>query len=400
MTKSDALELFGRQRVLVFSITVHMLFNIAMCFSHSLVTLLLLRFLSGAFGAAPLSNSGAVIADTFPPKERGLAITVYALLPLFAPLLGPIVGEYVTGAYGWRWLMRMMAILSASSLLVALVCLPETYAPVLLDKRAKRLSQLTGRQYVSEPAKGPSSSGSQKPLSGAMLRPFVLAANEPILLLIAIYQAIVFGTLYLTFTAFPTVYTQLRGWPQERSGLSFLGVLAGFFLSVIFQLWDNRRYVQLVDRLGTSVTPEARLPGSCIGGVCIVLGLFLFAWTANPNIPWIINTAAGAPFGFGVVLVTISSTNYLVDVYNVFAASALTVCICARAICGAAFPVFVPQLFARLGVYWGLSLPGLFALLCAPVPFVFYHYGTLLRRERTLSPQGPVTERTGLLSTA
>ena len=68
-----------------------------MCFCQDLAALLVLRFLSGAFAAAPLTNSGGVIADTFPPQERGLAMTVYALVPLFAPVLDPIIGGFVAG---------------------------------------------------------------------------------------------------------------------------------------------------------------------------------------------------------------------------------------------------------------------------------------------------------------
>jgi len=195
-----------------------------------------------------------------------------------------------------------------------------------------------------------------------------------------LYQAVVFGTLYLTFAAFPMVYTGLRGWPQEKSGLSFLGVLVGIICSVVFQFWDNLRYVKLLKRLGTvAAPPETRLLGCCIGGILIVIGLFWFAWTVNPKVHWIINIAAGIPFGFGMILVTIGSTNYLVDSYTVFAASALTICIVARAICGAIFPLFVRGLFVNLGVYWALSIPAFLTLFFVPFPFVFYRYGPRIR---------------------
>ena len=401
--------MFGRQRILILSAVVHVALNIAIPFCQDLAVLLVLRFLSGAFGAAPLTNSGGVIADTFPPKERGLAITVYALVPLFAPVLGPIVGGFVAGTLGWRWLMGIMALLSASALILSLLLLPETYAPVLLRKRAQRLSNMTGRVCVSAMAgKNGSNPSFSNSLATTLSRPFLLAAHEPIILILALYQAIVFGTLYLTLAAFPIVYTDLRGWPQERSGLSFVGVLVGILLSVVFQFWDNHKYVRLVDRLGIEAAPpEARLPGCCVGGVSIVVGLFWFAWTTSPDIYWMMNTAAGVPFGFGIVLVTISSTNYLVDSYTIFAASALTVCICARAACGAAFPLFVRSLFAILGVYWGLSIPAFLALLCAPFPFVFYYCGPSIRarckyagqaEESLQQARRPVTERTPLLS--
>ena len=386
-----------------------MALNVALCFSKDLAALLVLRFLSGAFGAAPLTNSGGVIADTFPPQDRGLAITVYALVPLFAPVLGPIVGGFVTGTLGWRWLMGVSALLSASALIVSLLALPETYAPVLLHKRAQKISKMTGKVCVSATAaKNGNNSSFSISLAAALSRPFLLVIHEPIIVILAFYQAIIFGTLYLAFAAFPIVYIDLRGWPLESSGLSFVGIIVGMLFSVIFQMWDNDRYVKLVDRLATGVAPpETRLLGCCIGGVSIVFGLFWFAWTTSPDIHWMINTVAGVPFGFGVVLVTISSTNYLVDSYTVFAASALTICICARATCGALFPLFVRYVFAQLGVYWGLSIPAFLALFCAPFPFIFRHCGPSIRARCKYAEHGekslrqmrhPMNERTLLLS--
>ena len=361
--------------------SVHVLLNGAICWCGDLTLLLVLRLLSGAFGAAALPNAGGVIADTFPPQTRGLAIAVYAIVPLFAPVLGPIVGGFVVDELGWRWLMGIMALLSMSALMLGLVALPETYAPVLLRKRAQRLSDITNTVCVSvmaadterQPRFGQS-------LATALSRPFRLALHEPIISILALYQAVAFGILYLTFASFPIVYGDTRGWSQEESGLSFLGVLVGTLASVIFQIWDNRRYARLLERLTPEpAPPEARLPGCCVGSVSIAIGLFWFACTNGADMHWMISVAAGAPFGFGVVLITIGSTNYIVDSYTVFAASALTVCICARAILGATFPLFARGIYVKLGVHWGSSIPAFLALACVPFPFVFYRHGPSIR---------------------
>ncbi|KAK4214351.1 major facilitator superfamily domain-containing protein [Rhypophila decipiens] len=376
-------ELFGRQIVLLSTGTVHVALNIAACFGRTLPVLLILRLLSGATGAATLTNSGAVIADIFAPKDRGLAITVYALVPLFAPVVGPMVGAYVSTTYGWRWSMAVMAAMSSSAMLVAALLLPETYAPVLLEKRARRLSALTGKVYISAAAVS-AGGGNKNSLSSslaiALSRPFRLALNEPIISLLALYQAVVFGTLYLSFTAFPIIWSDLLGYPAEQSGLAFLGVLVGILFSVFFAIWDNNRYVKRVEKLyGMPAPPELRLPACCVGGIAIVAGLLSFAWTATAKTHWIVHTASGVPFGFGIVLVTISTTNYLVDSYTIYAASALTVCICGRAVCGAVFPLFVRSLFASVGVWWGLLIPTFLSLICLPFPFWFLRYGPAIR---------------------
>jgi hypothetical protein len=292
-----------------------------------------------------------------------------------------MVGTYVSGVWGWRWSMALMALLSVTALTVAALVLPETYAPFLLGRRAHRLTEVTGRYYVSVMATVGDNKGGQRPsFATTVSRPFLLAVNEPILSLLALYQAVVFGTLYFMFAALPLVYTDILGWPREQSGLSFLGVVVGMLLSVVFAIWDNARYARTLERLrGEAAPPETRLPACCLGGVCIVVGLLWCAWTARPGLPWLLNMASGVPFGFGIVLVTIGSTNYLVDVYTIYAASALTVCICGRAVWGAVFPLFVRSMFSSIGVWWSLAIPAVLSLVCLPFPFVFYRFGPAIR---------------------
>ncbi|CAI7625222.1 unnamed protein product [Penicillium glandicola] len=233
--------------------------------------------------------------------------------------------------------------------------------------------------YVSMNDK-PDSRSKSVCLPPILSRPFQLVVQDPVILLLALYQAIVFGTLYLTFAAFPILYGPTRGWSPGMSGLSFLGLIVGTLCSVVFQLWENRQYVRLVERMDPEqAPPEARLPGCCIGSVSLVVGLFWFTLTSTPDIHWAWSISSGVPFEFGVVLITIGSTNYLVDPYTVFAASALTICICARAACGALAPLLVRRAFEKFDVQWALTIPASLALVCAPFPFVLYHQGTWIR---------------------
>jgi MFS family permease len=56
-------------------------FNAGATGAKNIQTLIVLRFLAGAFGSSPLTNAGGVIADMFPAKERGLALTAFASAP-------------------------------------------------------------------------------------------------------------------------------------------------------------------------------------------------------------------------------------------------------------------------------------------------------------------------------
>lgn len=384
------LELFGRQVIFIISSFVHAAFNVGICVAPNMPSILVLRYLSGASGAAPLTNAGGVIADCFPPSERGLAMTVFALVPLFGPVLGPVVGGFAAESIGWRWLMGIIAILSGIAAIIITVTLPETYRPVLLRRRAVRLSTATGKVYISSMDNTTTSSEScGRKLWTTLSRPWVLMIHEPIIVILALYQAVVFGTLYLCFAAFPIVFAQQRGWPQGISGLPFLGVLVGTLCAVVLQLLENRRYIKiLAHHAPNPAPPETRLLSCCIGSVAIPIGLFWFSWTNSPDFHWMASISAGAPFGFGVVLITIGSINYLVDSYTMFAASALAVCVVGRAIFGAVFPLFTTPMYNRLGIHWASMIPAFLALACAPFPYIFYCYGPGIRKRCKYATRG------------
>jgi hypothetical protein len=88
---------------------------------------------------------------------------------------------------------------------------------------------------------------------------------------------------------------------------------------------------------------------------------------------------AGAPFGFGMVLVFLSIMNYLIDSYLIYAASALAANSVLRSLFGAAFPLFTSYMYAALGIHWASSVPAFLALACVPFPFLFYKYGAAIR---------------------
>jgi MFS family permease len=124
-------------------------FNAGCAGAQNMWTILILRFFAGSFGSSPLTNAGGVVADMFSAKERGLAMSLFSLAPFMGPVLGPLVGGFLGEAEGWRWLEGLMAIFSGIIWISGILVVPETYPPVLLRKRAQRLSKITGKVYMS-----------------------------------------------------------------------------------------------------------------------------------------------------------------------------------------------------------------------------------------------------------
>lgn len=412
-------EMYGRQLLFFVSYAGLTAFNAGAAGSQNPWTLIILRFFAGAFGSSPLTNAGlcsflllllsllqieksllinvgGVIADMFPASERGLAMTLFASAPFLGPTIGPVIGGFcmftspliwiktdcaVGMNAGWRWVMGFLAAFSGVLWIVCSVFVPETYGPVLLQKRAASLSKHTGEVYVSihDAEKGKISI--KQAFKTSLLRPWILLFREPIVLLLSIYMAIIYGTLYLCFGAFPIVFQGERHWNQGVAGLAFLGVMIGMIIAVPYSIIDNKRYVQTQGKHAGFAPPEARLPPCLVGSIAVPIGLFWFAWTTFPSVHWVVPIIASAPFGFGMVLVFLSIMNYLIDSYTIYAASVLAANSVLRSLFGAAFPLFTSQMYANLGTQWASSVPAFLALGCVPFPFLFYKYGPAIRKK-------------------
>jgi MFS transporter, DHA2 family, multidrug resistance protein len=94
---------FGRKRFLIVCITIFTISSFACGSATSLALILIARAVQGAGGGALQPLSQSILLETFPPQKRGLAMAVFALGVVVAPVLGPTLGGWLTDAYSWRW---------------------------------------------------------------------------------------------------------------------------------------------------------------------------------------------------------------------------------------------------------------------------------------------------------
>ena len=94
---------FGRKRFLILCIVIFTVSSFLCGAAPSLGILLLARALQGAGGGALQPISQAILLESFPPQKRGLAMAVFALGVVVAPVLGPTFGGWLTDNYSWRW---------------------------------------------------------------------------------------------------------------------------------------------------------------------------------------------------------------------------------------------------------------------------------------------------------
>lgn len=110
-----------------------------------------------------------------------------------------------------QWLYWIQLILSGFVWILISFTLPETYAPTLLSRRAAKLRKATGdSKYVTEQQLNPRPV--KETLKLILLRPVQLLVLEPIVMLLALYMAVLYGLLYMFFIAFPVVYQEGKGY--------------------------------------------------------------------------------------------------------------------------------------------------------------------------------------------
>jgi DHA2 family multidrug resistance protein len=95
---------YGRKRFFMSCLFLFTLSSLLCGIAPSLGLLLLFRVLQGAGGGGLQPMAQAILADTFPPQQRGLAFALYGITAVMAPTIGPTLGGWITFNYSWRWI--------------------------------------------------------------------------------------------------------------------------------------------------------------------------------------------------------------------------------------------------------------------------------------------------------
>ena len=403
-------EIYGRWWVYNWTNTIFIIFSIACALSTDLKMLVAFRFINGA-GDASIALNPSIVGDMFVQEERGLALAIVGLPPLLGPVAGPALGGFLTQAEGWRWAFWLSAITGGVCELCFLAFFRETYKPKILQVKAHRMRKATGNdKFRSKYDSDPSTTGSHI-LRKSLVRPAQMLVQSPIVLLFSIYVSVVYGFLYILLTTITEVFEAAYGFSQGEAGLAYLGLSTSHpfppslrFPSFLSQEYFKRKtradlhkglgmvtgvllcaltsdwYLKRQHAIHGEMKPEYRLPPMILGGILIPAGLFLYGWTAQYHVFYIVPMIGTATLGFGFFVTTIPLSAYLVDAYKVHAASAIAATIVMRCIVGAVLPLAGPPLYANLGLGWGNSLLGFVGLLFVPVPMLFIYYGERIRK--------------------
>jgi multidrug resistance protein len=373
-------EIIGRRPVYIISLGLYVIFNIPCALSPNIGGLLVCRFLCGVFASSGLSLAGGTIADVWNMEERGMAIAYFAAAPYCGPVLGPIVCGWINVGSHRLDLFFWVNMAFSGVVMIVLGLIPETYAPVILKRRAAKLRKQTGNMnIITEQEKVKLTL--HDIIRTSLIRPITMILTEPVLDLMSMYIVLIYAMLYAFFFAYPVIFGKLYHYNDGMIGLMLIPILIGAGFALVATPFIEKHYSRICQL--RAPTPEDRLIAAMIGSPFIPISLFILGATSFKHIIWVGPASSGIAFGFGMVLCYYSVNNYIIDSYQKYAASALAAKVFLRSGGGAAFPLFTTQMYNRLGLQWGSWLLAFIGLAMVLIPYGFYIFGGKLRAKFT-----------------
>ncbi|KAJ5752563.1 hypothetical protein N7520_009480 [Penicillium odoratum] len=401
-------ELYGRRIMYNACNLLYVIFTVACAVAPEIGSLIVFRFFAGFAGSCPLTIGAGSIADMFVQEKRGAAILLvilpnpdpsgpvhrikapkantfdrafWSLGPLLGPVVGPVAGGYLTQAKGWRWTFWVLTMASGTVSILSIFTIKESYPPTLLARKTRKMQQQTGNLNLR--SKLDTGRTPKELFMHAIVRPTKMLFLSPIVFLMSLYVALIYGYLYLLFTTISEVFEDQYGFSQGSVGLAYLGIGIGSIIGLVFLGATSDRLLKyLTAKNGGASKPEYRLPLMIPASLFVPVALFMYGWTAYYKVAWIAPIIGTSFLGVGMILAFMTVGTYLVDAFTIYAASAMAANTVLRSLAGALLPLAGPAMYQTLGLGWGNSLLGFIALAMFPLPILFYIYGERIRTSK------------------
>lgn len=268
----------GRNPVYLATLVIFVAFQVPTALANNFGMLLAFRFLTGFFGSPVLATGGASVSDIYTPAKRAYAMAVWGIAAICGPTLGPLVGGFAVefGPVGggitapWTWPIWELMWISAFCLVFLFFFLPETSANNILVRRTARLRKITGDdKLICEPELQSKEMTGKAIAMMVLVRPFSLNFYEPMVFLVNLYIALIYGLLYVWFESFVIVFVGIYHFGLGEEGLAYLGILVGAFVTIPPFFWYLHKYLEPQFDENGELQPEKRLPPCFVGAFCI-----------------------------------------------------------------------------------------------------------------------------------
>ncbi|PWY81883.1 bicyclomycin resistance protein [Aspergillus heteromorphus CBS 117.55] len=373
-------ERFGRLPVFHIGNLLALCCLVACALSVNIPMLIAFRFLTGCF-LSILTLGPAIIGDLFEMEQTGLTMALVMGTPMIADFISPVAGAYIAQDLGWRWSIWLAVIVLGFFSVFLLAVLRETYAVVILMRKAERLQKESADDDKTYRSKHQARVDTST-LFESVIKPMQTLVQSPILILTTSYMAVQYALVSLIFatltetmeSTYPAVFT--RG----SIGLTFLSLAIGNTIALIFYSLTSDRYViHQREKRGDAFKPESRLVHLLIAAIMLPPGFLIYGWALAFRIHYIVPLIGTCVAGFSMTLSTLPIETYVVDVYKIHGASAIAVGVIFRASAGAFLPLIGPPLYRSIGLGWGNTVLALIAAIFIPPLGLLVIYGDWIR---------------------
>ncbi|KAL9596636.1 MAG: hypothetical protein Q9219_005673 [cf. Caloplaca sp. 3 TL-2023] len=374
------IPIIGRNPVYMITFSLFVILSIPTALAKSFAGLLVLRFLQGFLGSPCLATGGATMQDMYSLLKLPYAMTFWVSAAYCGPALGPLLSGFAVPVKGWRWSLWEIVWISGPILVLMLLCTPETSTPNILLRRAARLRNLTGDKRLLA-----QSEISQKNLKAsaiavdALIKPLEITIKDPAIAFVNLYSSIVYAIYYSFFEVFPLVYPAMYGFNIGETGVVFLCVFVACVIGIVIYAGYLHFYL-IPDILAHGLRASEHRLVPALGFVFgPVIGLFLFAWTADPDIHWMASVVGITIYAASAFVVFQCIFVYVPLSYPTYAASLFASNDFFRSSLACGSILFARPLFVNLGVGEGVSLLGGLSFLGVVGMWVLWWFGARLR---------------------
>ncbi|KAH7075605.1 putative MFS multidrug transporter [Paraphoma chrysanthemicola] len=372
-------ELYGRPIVINCSCIMFNAFLLGCSFAPNMPSLIIMRLLAGLGGSAPMAIVSGIIGDTFRVHERAAASAIVIGMPSLAPVVGPILGGFVSQYLGWRWAYWILTMVTIPLNILMFLFMQDSNHPTILERKTRRLSKELDRNDLRSQLELPLPP--RDVLARSLMRPMKFLCKSPIIFIIALYISICYGIMYLMLTTIPDVFQTIYNFEIQYTGLAYIGLGLGLFISLGFILKTNdKMVVRLREENGGIFEPEMRLADCIYYTPFMPISLFIYAWTTRASVHWIVPCLSFVLFGISLSGVFVPCQTYAVDAFPETAASAVSALVVTRSAFGAFLPLVGPAVYDGLGLGMGNTVLGILALLVTPAPFALLKWGGTIRK--------------------
>ena len=268
---------------------------------------------------------------------------------------------------------------------IVFLLLPETHSAVIQAWKAKQLRNVTSDDRYQAPSELTNVTFWHR-LAHSLTRAFVLGI-EPIVIAISVYLTIIWSVLFIFLDGYPSIFQNTYELSQGLTNVLFVAMYVGVLCAIpyvylIYQLTKKDMAKRETSSDRGKVRSETRQYFAMYGGGwTLPLSLFWLAWTSTPGIRIWSALVSTAFFGFGLITIFFSAYLYVIDAYEVNAASALAFTTVTRYVVSGGVTVGGIPFFHNVAHHWVLTILGIISLLLgAPVPYLLYRYGPALRK--------------------